>query len=158
MKYTLSLLVSMISIWLLWSGHYTPLLISLGVLSSILVVVLARRMDLVDQEGVLVDIALRLPFYVIWLIWEITKANVEVARRILDPRLPISPRMVRVKADQRHDLSRVIYANSITLTPGTVSVDTEGDVIIVHALTKPAADEVETGSMGRQVKRLEGSE
>ena len=158
MKYTLSLLVSMISIWLLWSGHYTPLLISLGILSSILVVVLARRMELVDDEGVLVDIALRLPLYVVWLIWEITKANVDVAGRILNPRLPISPRMVRVKADQRHELSRVIYANSITLTPGTVSVDTEGDMIIVHALTKPAADEVETGSMGRQVKRLEGSE
>lgn len=158
MKYTLSLLVSMISIWLLWSGHYTPLLISLGILSSILVVVLARRMGLVDEEGVLVDIAFRLPLYVIWLIWEITKANVEVARRILDPRLPISPRMIRVKAEQRHELSRVIYANSITLTPGTVSVDTEGDMIMVHALTKPAADKVETGSMGRQVKRLEGSE
>ena len=110
------------------------------------------------QEGVLVDIAFRLPLYVIWLIWEIIKANVDVARRILDPRLPISPRMVRVKADQRHELSRVIYANSITLTPGTVSVDTEGDMILVHALTKPAADDVEAGKMGRQVKRLEGSE
>jgi multicomponent Na+:H+ antiporter subunit E len=114
-------------------------------------------MGVVDEEGVLVDIAFRLPLYVIWLIWEITKANVEVARRILDPRLPISPRMVRVKVDQRHELSRVIYANSITLTPGTVSVDIEGDMIIVHALTKRAADEVETGRMGRQVKRLEGS-
>lgn len=157
MKYTVGLFVGLIIIWLLWSGHYTPLLISLGVMSSALVVALSLRMKVVDEEGVLIDIALRLPFFLIWLLREIVKANIDVALRILNPRLPISPRMIRVKADQRSELTGVIYANSITLTPGTVSVDTDGEMITVHALTKSAADEVETGAMSRRVSRLEGS-
>ena len=90
------------------------------------------------------------------MLWEIVKANIDVARRILDPRLPISPTIIKVRAGQRHDITRVIYANSITLTPGTVSVDTNGDEITVHALTEQAARAVETGDMDRRVSRLEG--
>ncbi len=98
----------------------------------------------------------RLLLYAPWLVWEVVKANIDVARRILTPSLPISPRMIKVKAGQQSDLGRVIYANSITLTPGTVSVDVEDDTILVHALTKEAADGVETGEMDRKVTRLEG--
>jgi multicomponent Na+:H+ antiporter subunit E len=81
---------------------------------------------------------------------------VDVARRILDPKLPISPRLIKVKATQKRDLGRVIYANSITLTPGTVSVKMDGDEITVHALTREAAEGVETGAMDAKVTRLEG--
>ena len=80
----------------------------------------------------------------------------DVAKRILSPRLPISPRVIRVKAGQQSDLARVIYANSITLTPGTVSLSLEGDEIEVHALTREAAEELESGKMDRRVTRTEG--
>ena len=157
MKYTVSLSLVLFGVWLLWSGHFEPLLLSFGVLSCAVVVTIARKMRIVDREGAPVELALRALAYVPWLLWELVKANIDVTRRILDPRLPISPRIIKVKAGQRHDITRVIYANSITLTPGTVSVDTNGDEITIHALTEEAARAVETGDMNRRVSRLEGS-
>lgn len=89
--------------------------------------------------------------YIPWLIWAIIKANIDVAKRILNPRLPIAPRIVRVTGTQKTDLCRVIFANSITLTPGTVSLDLDEEDIVVHALTKEAADDVQSGDMDRRV-------
>ena len=83
-------------------------------------------------------------------------ANIDVSRRILDPKLPIRPNFIRVKASQQGDLGRVIYANSITLTPGTVSVDMEADEITVHALSYEGAAEDMSGEMDRRVSALEG--
>jgi multicomponent Na+:H+ antiporter subunit E len=143
-------------VWLLWSGHYTGLLITLGVLSVLTVVGVAHRMGIADEEGAPVGLAWSVLRYAPWLAWEIVKANVDVAARIVRPSLPISPRLIRVRADLRTDVGRAIYANSITLTPGTVSVDFEGDEIVVHALTREAADGLQTGEMERQVRRLEG--
>ena len=158
MKYSLVLGMTLFGIWLLLSGHYTPLLISFGVVSCLLVVLLSRRMNIVDEEGVPVELGLR-PFiyYAPWLLKEIVLANIDVARRILDPRLPIRPTLVRVRASQKGDLGRVIYANSITLTPGTVSVDMEGDQITVHVLSYEGAAEDMSGEMDRRISKLEGS-
>jgi multicomponent Na+:H+ antiporter subunit E len=142
----------------LWSGHYTPLLLLFGVLSCGAVVTIARRMGIVDQEGVPVELPLRALLYLPWLLWEIVKSNVDIARRILTPSLPVNPRLIKIKAGQRTDIGRVIYANSITLTPGTVTVGVEGDELTIHALTKEAADALETGEMNRRVTRLEDSD
>jgi multicomponent Na+:H+ antiporter subunit E len=114
------------------------------------------RMRVVDREGAPIEPSLRALVYLPWLLWQIAKANLDVARRILDPRLPIDPRVIRVRASQRRDLARVIYANSITLTPGTVSIDVAGDRITVHALTREAAEGLATGEMDRRVSRVEG--
>ena len=94
--------------------------------------------------------------YAPWLAWAIVKANMDVTRRILSPSMPISPTLVEVPATQHNQLGQVIFANSITLTPGTVSVDVEDGIITVHALTREAADELATGEMDRRVTRLEG--
>ena len=142
--------------WLLWSGQQEPLLIFLGGVSCVVVVLLSRRMRIVDNESVPVQLGLRpFVFYLPWLVNEIILANIDVARRVLDPRLPISPRMFRFKASQKEDLARVIYANSITLTPGTVSVDIAGDEITVHALTPEAARLEQSGEMDRRVTKME---
>jgi multicomponent Na+:H+ antiporter subunit E len=150
------LLLVLALLWLGWSGHYTPLLLGLGLASCVAVVLLAQRMRILDREGTPLELALRLPFYAPWLLWQVFKANVDVSRRILSPRVPIQPRVVRVKTSQETDLGRVVYANSITLTPGTVSLRVEGDEIIVHALTRKAAEELLEGSMDRRVTRTEG--
>ena len=84
------------------------------------------------------------------------KANVDVARRILTPGRSISPTMLRVRATQRTDLGRVVFANSITLTPGTVSVDVGEDEILVHALSRDGAEELAGGEMDRRVTRMSG--
>jgi multicomponent Na+:H+ antiporter subunit E len=128
--------------WLALSGHYTPLLLGFGVGSCVLVVYLAMRMDVVDAEGVPLQITGRFLPYLAWLMKEIFVANLELAKVILDPKLSISPRIVVFHGSQETDLGRVIYANSITLTPGTITTGVEGQEFQIHALR--AAD-LETG-------------
>ena len=90
------------------------------------------------------------------LLKEIVLSNIAVARVILDPRLPIHPRILRVEASQKTDVGRVTYANSITLTPGTVTLDVRDGKLLVHALTTGSAEGLLTGEMDRRVARLEG--
>jgi len=158
LRRTLILFVILLAIWLLWSGHYTPLLLSLGVASCAFVAWVAWRMGLVDREGVPIEILPRMLLYLPYLALEIVKANLDVARRIVSPRMPIGPRVFRTTASQKTDLGRTIYANSITLTPGTVSIDIEGDEITVHALTESAQAGVENDEMNRRVVRVEGQQ
>lgn len=147
--------IALFGTWLLWSGHLTFLFLGLGALSCVVVVLLSIRMGAVDDEGPQGKAAWRLARYAPWLAWHIVLANVDVARRILHPKLPIAPRLIRVRVQQRSALGRAIFANSITLTPGTVSVDLEGDHIVVHALTAEAARELQEGAMNRRVAGLE---
>jgi len=134
--------VVLLGFWLALSGHYTPMLISFGVGSSIFVVWVANRMDVVDHEGVPLHLTWRFLVYFPWLMKEVFVANLQVAKLILDPKMPISPRMVVFHGSQETDLGRVIYANSITLTPGTITTGVEGKEYQIHALS--AAD-LETG-------------
>ena len=157
LRYSIGLGLVLVAVWLLLSGHYTPLLLSLGAVSCGVVLAISIRMNIVDREGAPVELPLRALGYLPWLLWEIMKANLDVAGRILRPRMPISPRLITVRCTQTHDIGRVIYANSITLTPGTVSVDVRGDEITVHALTAEAADALMEGEMDRRVTRVEGS-
>jgi multicomponent Na+:H+ antiporter subunit E len=156
MTHVLSLGALLFVLWLLLSGHYNPLMIGFGVMSTALCVWLARRMDVADQEGVPLRLGLRTPLYWPWLAVQIAKSNVDVARRILSPSLPISPTTVRIRTSQRTPLSRAVYANSITLTPGTVSMTIDQDTILVHALTEENARALEDGEMGRRVAAFEG--
>lgn len=152
----ISLGAVLFGLWLMLSGHYTPLLLGFGVASCVLVVLISARMDVVDREGHPIHLGLRALTYWPWLLVEIVKANIDVAKRIVDPKLPISPTMVRVRASQKTEVGRVIYANSITLTPGTVSVELEDDMIEVHALTAEGAAALEEGEMDRRVTAMEG--
>ncbi len=149
--HSISLGLALFGVWLLLSGFFEPLLLGLGVFSCVIVVLIANRMDLIDHEGVPIHLGWRILTYWVWLAVEIVKANLDVARRILDPRLPIHPLLIRVKASQTSELGQVIYANSITLTPGTVSMHVGGGEILVHALTKEMAEDLEGGEMDRRV-------
>ena len=144
------------AIWLAWSGYFDqPFLLLLGLLSVASAVALAMRMRIVDEEGTPIGFRLRPLFYALWLVKEIVKANLEVTRTILDPSLPIHPQLVCVKANQKTELGRVILANSITLTPGTVSVSLQHDQIWVHALSPEGAEEDSSGDIDRRVCELE---
>ncbi len=151
-----SLGIGLAILWLLLSGHYVPLLLSLGLMSVIFVVCLARRMDVADHEAQPVHLR---PHAVLaywgWLLRQIILSSIDVCRRIISPGMPISPTIVRIHSTQSSDLGRVIYANSITLTPGTISIDVRGEMIEVHALTGTGATDLEAGEMNRRVTRLE---
>ena len=155
LRHAFKLILFLFAIWLLLSGHYTPLMLTLGLLSTLLVVVLVNRANLIDQEKQPIIIKPSVLFYWGWLGREIVKSNIDVARRILNPRLQISPNVFTVKASQKSDLGRVTYANSITLVPGTVAMDVEEDVITVHALTQEAAADLQRGEMDRRVCAVE---
>ena len=159
MLHALALWLFCFGLWLLLSGYFdVPLLLGFGVLSCALVVFVAWRTEVIDPE----KRPLRLRFnlhifsYWPWLLWQIVLSNLDVAKRILDPKLPISPTLITLRPTQRSDLGRVIYANSITLTPGTVTTALSGDTLEVHALTREAADSLLEGDMDRRVTRLEG--
>ena len=159
MSHAISWGLVLLALWLTLSGHFDPLLVTLGLLSCVAIVLIALRMDFVDHEWRPIHLLFtRVLFYWVWLVKEIIKANFDVVRRILDPRLPISPTIVRVKASQRTDIGQVTFANSITLTPGTVSMDLQEDEIEVHALTREAAQSLLDGEMDRRVTVLEGTE
>ncbi len=144
------------AVWLLLSGHYTPLLIGFGVGSCTLTVYIAMRMDVADHEGVPIDWVGRFLLYLPWLLKEILVANISVAKVILSPSLPISPIMVVFRSTQKTDLGRVLYANSITLTPGTITTGVEGDQLEIHALTWQDVDGREEDEMDLRVSVVEG--
>ena len=129
-----------------------------GVASCLLVVFLSWRMGIVDEEGVPVHLLPRASVYAPWLFKEIFKSNLDVARRSLAPgRVDVGPQFFDTPTTQRSDLGRVIYANSITLTPGTVSVWVHGRAITVHAIAEEVADGLAEGEMDRRVTWLEGN-
>jgi multicomponent Na+:H+ antiporter subunit E len=154
--HALSLGIFLGALWVLLSGYFTPLLLFFGLVSVCLVVYLALRMDVVDHEGHPVHLKIRLTIsYWLWLLKEIVISNIDVCRRILSPGMPISPVVIKIKSTQATGLGHVIYANSITLTPGTVSMNVDGDMIEVHALTGEGAANLEAGEMNRRVMLME---
>jgi multicomponent Na+:H+ antiporter subunit E len=154
---TLTTALMLIAAWLLWSGHAEPLLLGLGLVSVLTVLAITRRMDRFSESEGDEYPGLGLLLYLPWLVWQMFKSNLDVARIILNPRLPISPRLIRVPANQKTETGQAIYANSITLTPGTISLDVRDNQILVHALTEESAAGVEEGEMDRRVCRTEGA-
>ena len=156
MKRALILFVFLFIVWLLLSGHYTPTLMTYGALSCAAIVLLVRHLGILDEEALPAHLGLNVLLYAPWLMKEVVVSNIAVAKVILTPGLPIHPRMIRVKASQTSDVGRVIYANSITLTPGTVTLDVRGNQFLVHALTTDSAEGLLSGEMDKRVSRVEG--
>jgi multicomponent Na+:H+ antiporter subunit E len=135
---------------------YAPLLLGLGALSCLFVTWVAQRMGLLTPEADSTPLhPLRCIAYIPWFAWQVVKSNVDVALRILIPSRGISPRVLRVPSTQASDLLRSLYANSITLTPGTISINVTDDIITVHALSREGAEELEGGEMDARVSALE---
>lgn len=143
--------------WLALSGHYTPTLIAAGAASAVLCVWVAKRMRVLDAEGHPIHLFRGALVYIPWLVREIVKSAWSVTKVILHPRMPISPTMTVVKASQDTPLGVNIYANSITLTPGTITVEVRGNELTVHALVREGAIDLEGGDMDRHVTRFEGT-
>jgi multicomponent Na+:H+ antiporter subunit E len=153
MRYIRSTLVVAI-LWLLLSGHYTALILSLGVLSVLIVTWFLWRMDRVDGELGVVPIRPRLLYYLLWLMWQVVLSNIDLVRRILDPALPIQPTWQRLDIKVTSTLAKTLYANSITLTPGTLTTDVGEDHFMVHSLSPEGIEELRKGEMERQIQRL----
>jgi multicomponent Na+:H+ antiporter subunit E len=153
----LSLFAFLLAFWLALSGHYTLFLVAMGIASATLVTFAAHQMRIIDNEGHPIHLLGRALTYFPWLAWEIAKSAWSVTVIILKPALPISPTMTVVRGRQRTSAGLATYANSITLTPGTITVGVHGNELTVHALTAAGARNLEEGGMDRRVARFEGS-
>lgn len=151
----LSAFVFLYAFWILLSGYFTPFLLISGALSALAVVWLARRMDLIDREGHPIHLLAKVALYWVWLVKEIIKSAWDVSKIVLHPALPISPTLVRIRPSQRTDVGLVLHANSITLTPGTITVQASADEFLVHALTRSGAEGVQSGDMDGRVAACE---
>jgi len=141
--------------WVVLSGHYTPLLLVLGAVSVALVCVLSWRARLTERAGASIPLALRLPRYLLWLGKEVLVSAVAVVRRVWSPRPGLRPVVAATPAPEMTELAQVIYANSITYTPGTLSFDVDADQIKVHSLVPADLDALREGAMLRRVRRLD---
>jgi len=137
--------------WLLLSGYFTAFLVSAGFGCAVATVLFASRMKVIDREGITLHSVPRLIPYWIWLLKEIVKSAWQVSRIIVHPRLPISPTLVSFRPTQKTSVGLVIHANSITLTPSTITVEAEAAQFLVHALTRDSAAGAASGDMDARV-------
>lgn len=152
--------------WLILSGKFDPFHLGLGLLTAIGVSLATRRLGRTASPGNADERggsgpaptlrAHRFPAYALWLVGQILRSALEVAKLVLDPRLPISPRLVRIEDRLQHPLARLALAHSITLTPGTVTIDCDEDGMLVHAIDRERARGLERGggSMAERIRRL----
>lgn len=156
MREILSLTVILAALWLAISGVYKPVIVLLGVASVVLVVWLAVRMRVVGDEHNPVFFAWRLPLFWLWTLREIIQANFHVARLTLKPER-ISPRIVTMPVRLNSSLGKVVYGNTCTLTPGTVTLFLDREKLVAHALDRQSAESLQCGRLARKVSWLEGS-
>ena len=146
--------VLLIAAWLLWSGLYKPLLLFLGAFSCALTLVIARRMGYFDTDVFAFRYNLKLFGFWAWLGREIVKSSLEVSRIVLSPKLRIDPKVVELDASDLDLVDQALLGNSITLTPGTLTLDVHEGRMLVHALTPDGAKAVLDGEMMRRVAAL----
>ncbi len=145
-------------VWLLLSGHYNILLLCFGLLSTLITLYLSSRLSLIDREGHPVHLTWKIIKYLPWLLGKIISSNIDVARRILSSKVSINPTHTWIDCQQTTDLGKVIYANSITLTPGTIAINIIDNKIEIHALTADAIADLQTGEMDLKVSELIGDD
>lgn len=156
MAKAIALGIALFGFWLVLSGHYTPFLLAIGVISCGLCVAITMRMGLIDAETVPTQLKGSLLLYWLWLVIEIIKSNLAVARIILSRKLDLGQQFILIPTSQTTEMGRVIYANSITLTPGTVTVETAEHAFLIHALTANFIPSL--AAMGDRVTAVEGAQ
>ena len=138
-SYIFGLIIALTLFWLGLSGHFSPLFFSLGTISILISVVLDGRLGILNREGAPYLTFFGVLFYLPWLFKEIFTANITVIKACLRADLDINPALVKVKTNCQTDLAKTLFANSITLTPGTVTVEVEQGRMLVHALYEEKA-------------------
>ncbi|MDW3095840.1 MAG: Na+/H+ antiporter subunit E [Gammaproteobacteria bacterium] len=155
MKTIIFSFTSLIILWLLLSGYFKTNLIVLGILSCGFVTYLSIKLKIYSSNHERIKFNLHLPLYIPWLLKEIVKSNLHVARCILSSSDSIQPQTICSKPSQKTNTGLAVHANSITLTPGTISVDINDNEILVHALTDHTAKGITNGDIDKRVSKLE---
>ncbi|MFW5815914.1 MAG: Na+/H+ antiporter subunit E [Wenzhouxiangella sp.] len=156
MRNILFLTFTLAGLWLAISGVYKPVIFILGGASLMLVVWIALRMKIVGDEHNPLVFSWRLPVFWLWALGQIIQANLHVARLVFSPE-KISPRIVSVPVPHKSSLGKVVYGNTCTLTPGTVTLGLDRDQLVAHALDRQSAQSLVSGRLADKICWLEGS-
>lgn len=156
MVYVPGLIAALAAFWFAMSGQTAPLFLALGVLSVLLTLWLCARLGIIDRNASPYHRAPQLMVWLAWLVGEIVKSNIHVLRRVLGPMNSIEPAVVKVNGGCESDLAMTLFANSITLTPGTVTVEVQRGEFLVHALDGAAATPDSFNTMARNAARAAG--
>lgn len=155
MKAKFATFVIMLSFWVILSGMFDAFHLTLGVISCVLVALFSGEMLF---EGLKIEVRARQVFgmfvYTPWLVWAIVLSSLEVAYVVLHPKMldKMDPQLIRFKTKLKSNFARVTFAQSITLTPGTITVSMQDDEMTVYALTRNAAESL-PGEMERRIAR-----
>lgn len=155
MRYIITFLILYVN-WMIWSGKFDAFHLSLGGISCIIVTYTTHDLLFKRTQFSFRDIieVIRLFKYIPWLIYQIILANIHVASLVLNPKMPIDPKIIRFKTKLKKDISLTTFANSITLTPGTITADIVEGEYYVHALNKKVADDLLSGEMENKVAHV----
>ena len=149
--------INLALLWMILSGYLKSNLLILGVLSCMLVTVVAIMMKVYLSNDERIKFAIKMPFYLPWLFKEIFLSNLHVARKVLFPVNNIQPQCINTKPTQKTNTGIALLANSITLTPGTISVDYDDENLLVHALTDKTAQGIIDKEMDQRIAKIEES-
>ncbi len=154
MRYLLAI-IALFAVWLLWGGLYKTPVLQLGIASCALVAWLTHRMALPDQQEHRFALLYRVPHYWLWLLWEMVVTNIQVLRLVLGPKSALSPTIVDIDAAASSKFALTLLGNSITLTPGTLTINIDDTRITTHCLTRAAAEDLRGGAMSRRVAAVD---
>lgn len=155
----MSFLITFLSVlifWIMLSGEFSAILLGFAVLYSLIVAYFTHDLFVEKFRNYSLKHFIKLLFYIPWSLWQIVIANIQIVRIVLDPKLPIDPDTVRCKTDLKTDLGLTILGNSITLTPGTVTLDIENGEILVHAICSEHKQEIIDRVIEKKVLQIEG--
>jgi len=160
MKYIVTFLILFVN-WLIWSGMFDSFHMSLGVISCSVVTFMSH--DLFFGSGKFhfrhITEFIRFLLYIPWLLYQIILANIHVAYLVLHPKMPIEPSILTFETILKKDISLVTFANSITLTPGTITMDIQdGKYFVIHCISRKVADDLLSGEMERKISRIFGED
>lgn len=147
--------IILFAFWVLLSGQFDAFHLTLGAICSSLVAYLYHDLLFANvRVGDMRIVAWRFITYIPWLLYQILMSNIHVASLVLRRKMPIDPKIVTFKTKLETDISCVTLANSITLTPGTITMEIRDGVYYVHALSKKVADELRAGEMEDRVAHI----
>lgn len=152
MIYLPGLALSLAAFWFALSGLVDPLFLGFAAVSVVATVSLCARLRLIDRDASPWARAPQLALYAVWLAIEVVKSSVSVMLAVLSPSR-INPGLVRFRSGARTDLGATVFANSITLTPGTLTIATKGGDVLVHALVEGRAQPDSFATMDRLAAR-----
>jgi len=154
MKFILTF-IALLIFWFMLSGHFTVIIVTSAVMYSLIAAYFTYNYFLEEISITGIKRIFKFIAYLPWLFWEIIMANLQVAYIVLSPKMPISPELVETETNLKTDYGKTALGNSITLTPGTVTIEIEDSKILVHAITKEHAQDIRNKDIEKKILRIE---